>query len=501
MEYDRKKHRFFVPAFENQQQILVRNMFYKTTFIFVLSLASVVQTHASISKSDSLFDMEESGEASLLTPLRPAYLSSVTLGGDWRSNWFLNIQGGTSAFVGSPLGCADLFDRTRPVIQVNVGKWFTPAIGGRIAWQGMEFKDCQLETRKYRYVHADFLYNLTHDFSLNDQGLSRWDVIPFVGVGMIHNKDFQSNGNYGKMCGDTHPFAFSYGIQGRCRMTNSLYLTAEFSGMTTFRSFDAAGASNRFGDNMLNLSAGLSLTLGKPGWKRVIDARPYINQNDRLMEYCNRLKDRHVEDVRIIAEYHKILEIEGLLDIYGDSVGQKGMIASKRLFPKNNYSGLNSLRARMNDKGLNGRSENTQNSMKKSGDNQDERTENAIDGYKHDCLVSMNDSNGCIGAPVYFFFKIGTDELTEPSQLLNIVGIAGIAVKYGLKMKISGAADSATGTEAINCELSTRRAEFIKRLMIERGVDSRNITIHPIGGIDSFSPVTANRNSCVILTF
>lgn len=124
-----------------------------------------------------------------MTPLKPTYLASVSSGGGWGSNWFVNVQGGASAFIGSPLGCADLFDRTMPVLQVSLGKWFTPAVGGRISYQGMKFKDSQLETRGYKFVHADIMYNLTHAVHVNDNGLSRWDVIPFVGIGMIHNED------------------------------------------------------------------------------------------------------------------------------------------------------------------------------------------------------------------------------------------------------------------------------------------------------------------------
>lgn len=482
----------------------------------MLSLASVVQTQASTLERDSLLTREVIEDVTLMTPLKPTYLASVSSGGGWGSNWFVNVQGGASAFIGSPLGCADLFDRTMPVLQVSLGKWFTPAVGGRISYQGMKFKDSQLETRGYKFVHADFMYNLTHAVRVNDNGLSRWDVIPFVGIGMIHNEDFVSTCSCTKMYGDTHPFAFTYGVQGRYRLTDRLHLTAELSGMTTFKSFDAIGKSNRFGDNMLNLSAGLSVTLGKTGWKRVIDAKPYMTQNDWLIEHSNRLVEhnrylskQHVEDTRIIAEYHKILEIEGLLDIYGDTFNQNGKKETKRLYPKNDYSGLNSLRARINNKGWDGNTENMPKAMKKRGDNYDKESEKALNEFYNDTdetewsayLSAMKDGKECIGAPIYFFFNLGTDVLTETNQLLNIDEIVKVAKKYNLHVRITGAADSATGTEAINDSLSTKRADYIKRLMIDRGIGSEYISTHSEGGIDDFSPIDANRNSCVILTF
>ena len=46
--------------------------------------------------------------------------------------------------------------------------------------------------------------------------------------------------------------------------------------MTTFKNFDGIGRPNRPGDNMLLLTAGLSFSIGKSGWKRVVDAGPYM---------------------------------------------------------------------------------------------------------------------------------------------------------------------------------------------------------------------------------
>lgn len=478
----------------------------------MLSAAAIVQTQASTLERDSLLFDEIIEDVTRIDPIKPSYLSNIVSGGGWGSNWFINVQGGGSAFLGTPIGCADLSDRTMPVLQVNVGKWFTPAIGGRIAYQGLKFKDSQLNTRGYKFVHADFMWNVTHSVHVNEQGLSRWDIIPFVGVGMIHNENFQACCNCTKMYGDTHPFAFSYGLQTRYRLTNRLHLTAELSGMTTFRSFDANGSSNRFGDNMINLSAGLSLTIGKTGWKRVVDAKPYISQNEWLMEYTNKLSDRnrylskqHVEDVRIIGEYDKILEIEGLLDIYADSFRKKGNSKPDRLYPKNNYSGINSLRARLNNRGWDGNPDNMPKAMKKRGDSLDKESAKEMENYfneqaVNEYLLTISENKECIGAPIYFFFNIGTDELTEVCQIQNIDEIAKVVKKHNLKIRISGAADSATGTDTINDSLSQKRAEYIKRLFVDRGIDADNISTNYEGGIDEYSPVQANRNTRVELT-
>ena len=58
----------------------------------------------------------------LLQPMKPAYLENAVEVSSWRGNWFVNMSGGMSAFVGSPLGCGDIFDRAKPAWFVSVGK-------------------------------------------------------------------------------------------------------------------------------------------------------------------------------------------------------------------------------------------------------------------------------------------------------------------------------------------------------------------------------------------
>jgi outer membrane protein OmpA-like peptidoglycan-associated protein len=294
-----------------------------------------------------------------------------------------------------------------------------------------------------------------------------------------------------------------------------MHVVAEISGMTTAKNFDGLGTSSKFGDNMLTLSAGLSFTLGKVGYKRIIDANPYMAQNELLLAYTDRLAERnsrlnklHREDERIKAEYRKILEIEGLLDLYKDRIGDKSEEKEHSLYPRNDYSGLNSLRARLNNKGWDGNPETMPKAMKKRiGTMADDNSEsNGLDplfdaSNVDDYLSAMMNGAEYIGAPIYFFFRLGTDELTEVSQLLNIDEIARVAKNHHLKVRISGAADSATGNESINNSLSRKRAEYIKTLMVQRGIDEQSITTAYEGGINEFSPVQANRQTCVTLSF
>ena len=487
----------------------------KILFLTTLCLSAMsVKASDVTTTSDSIVKQVGVTSEYYLQTLKPTYLKNVSEAANWGKNWFIEIKGGASAFLGTPIGCGDVFDRLSPALQVGLGKWFTPAVGGRVAYQGLSFKNGEFKSMDYHFIHADFLYNLTSGINCNDIGLSRWDVIPYLGVGMIYNPDWSSACMCPGHASGSHPFAFSYGLECRYRLNDRMHLVAELSGMTTAKNFDAVGSSSKFGDNMLTLSAGLSFTLGKAGYKRIVDAKPYIAQNEWLLSYAeslgnnNRmLRKSNMENEKILAEYQKILEMEGLLDLYGNKFNNKDK--SKALFPRNDYSGLNSLRARLNNKGWDGNPENMPKAMLKRGEGYDKETEKAMDAFYNGeldelqiaYLTAMRDGTEPIGAPVYFFFNIGTDHLTDASQLLNIDELAKVAKTYNLKVKIIGAADSATGTDSINETLSSKRAAYIIRLMRDRGVASENIKTSHEGGIDDYSPVQANRNTCVILSF
>lgn len=432
----------------------------------------------------------------MLEPIEPSYLENITSTRIWNGNWFLSISGGASAFVGSPLGCADLFNRIEPTISVSGGKWFTPAIGGRISFQGFKLKNSLLHTQSYKSVHADFLWNvLSHHYNTRDQ--PKWKVVPYAGLGIIHNED---NGNT--------PFAFSYDVMGQYRLSQRIHLNMELGGTTTFKDFDGRGASNRFGDNLMSLTAGLSFCIGKVGWKRVVDASPYIRQNEWLIEYVSSLNDcnsllskQHNEDAESIAELKKILEIEGLLDLYKNrSKNGETENLSKKLYPKNDYSGLNSLRSRLQgiqcpDNSLNGDSIQGKSPAENYvlGNSSEYRL--SLQGY----LTELSKGKSCIGAPIFFFFELETNHLTDVSQLVNLDEIARIAKQYNLSIRVYGAADSATGTSDINHSLGASRSEYIYSQLLHRGIDKKRISEVNKGGIDTYIPKEANRHTSVML--
>ncbi len=85
--------------------------------------------------------------------------------------------------------------------------------------------------------------------------------------------------------------------------------------------------------------------------------------------------------------------------------------------------------------------------------------------------------------------------------MLNLDELARVAKKYGLSVKVTGAADSSTGTPILNGSLSTLRADHIVAELEKRGIPIERIVKVSRGGIADHVPVEANRHTKVELFF
>ena len=179
--------------------------------------------------------------------------------------------------------------------------------------------------------------------------------------------------------------------------------------------------------------------------------------------------------------------------------------------PVNNYSGLNSLMKRLANPSWNGTP-----AQIGSGLKLEKGTISPLNGTSQNATTSPVTSSGSyagenaepsslylremelgevpVGPPVFVFFRLAGSYITDSAQLLNIHAAADLAITQGLRVRITGAADSATGSSDKNAALATARAEHIARLFKERGVPEERIEIRSEGGITTYEPVAANRN-------
>jgi outer membrane protein OmpA-like peptidoglycan-associated protein len=101
-------------------------------------------------------------------------------------NWFIGVGGGINILWNEGLDADNL--KIAPSIDANFGKWFTPAIGMRVGYQGInaQVKQGPLEKIGYMYVHGDFLWNISD--ALGGYKQTRfWDFVPYLHAGYFRS--------------------------------------------------------------------------------------------------------------------------------------------------------------------------------------------------------------------------------------------------------------------------------------------------------------------------
>lgn len=95
------------------------------------------------------------------------------------------------------------------------------------------------------------------------------------------------------------------------------------------------------------------------------------------------------------------------------------------------------------------------------------------------------------------FFNINRWNIASKKDLVNVKNMAEFAKENDLNLKVTGYADSATGTPAINQTLSEKRAKTVADELVKMGVSRDNIKTDWKGGVADLSPVSYNRRATV----
>ena len=182
--------------------------------------------------------------------------------------------------------------------------------------------------------------------------------------------------------------------------------------------------------------------------------------------------------------------------------------------PHNDYSGLNSLLMRLANPFWDGKSflpdigtglriedgKIRPLASKKENDG-DLSPETSFPGSADESDIEHNPyleeiQNGVLpfGAPVFIFFRLAGTYVTDSPQILNVNAATDLAIARNLRVRITGAADSATGTPEKNEALAKARAEHVASIMEKRGLPREHIEVVSEGGTANYEPVSANRN-------
>ena len=172
-------------------------------------------------------------------------------------NWFVGAGAGVNTILDNGnLGLAGLG------VDVNVGKWFTPSVGFRLGWHGLNNKAKDTSNGwfaadnrfGYHFVHLDFMWDIMNTFRYNEKRLV--SIVPMLHGGCIvttYNGKTYSEFGYGA--------ALQVGFRISKRLRANVEVAAILAREEAWRK---AGTIICFP----SATAGLQVNLGKTGFER-----------------------------------------------------------------------------------------------------------------------------------------------------------------------------------------------------------------------------------------
>lgn len=190
-------------------------------------------------------------------------------------NWFFSIGGGASVLFGdNDQQLGDFGKRISPTLSVSVGKWFTPGLGLRMQYSGLQAKGFTMDPfaayvkgtqrangsykQRFEYMnlHGDVLFNLNALFGGYNQ-YRVYEIIPYLGAGFTHS--------YTKP--HRQGFAVNAGIINRFRVSNAVDINLELSAMGVEDKFDGTLSGKGY-DGVFSATLGLTYRFPKRGFDR-----------------------------------------------------------------------------------------------------------------------------------------------------------------------------------------------------------------------------------------
>ena len=102
-----------------------------------------------------------------------------------------------------------------------------------------------------------------------------------------------------------------------------------------------------------------------------------------------------------------------------------------------------------------------------------------------------------LAAPQSVFFAFNSSKIASKKEIINLESLADMAKNNGAKLKVTGYADSATGSAAYNQQLSERRAQAVAKELVKLGVPEENIVVEGKGGVAEVKPAAYNRRAII----
>lgn len=213
---------------------------------------------------------------------------------DKKNNWFIQFGAGVAVpFLEGRNAKGDRESHFTANYYVGFGKWFSPYMGWRLAFNGgaLHYENNGMQRFKYVGANLDFMWDMFN--SLGGVNSKRvFSIVPFVGLGGTYAFDFKAPENVvrsnGKPKTNSWTLPVSAGIQLRFRLCK-------------YVDFFAEGRAGFYGDNFNNLAFGRPVDINvtvNGGFTVTFGGRDYQQYNPcDYLGYINNLNNQ-VNDLR-----------------------------------------------------------------------------------------------------------------------------------------------------------------------------------------------------------
>ena len=388
-------------------------------FLGILAFASILSFNA--------FAQEDNNRDADGSVARGPYVTNGAF-----DNTFIGIGAGVNSVLEKGYGLGKIGLAT----DVNFGKWFTPAVGARIGWHGIQntSKSGELDKAPFHYIHGDLLWNVSN--SIDGYKETRfWNFIPYVTGGLSLIK------HHGLKQFDQE-FAGGVGLLNSLRLGERVNLNLDL-GIIAARAeaYEMNGFIKRYA-GFPTATLGLQFNLGRTGFDRLASVMPVIVPLPFTEADYNALKAKVAALEKENADLkNKIADLEKQLAPFKNLVdGQTYLFQNGRF--------------------------------------------TAVDAK--------------VASPATVYFDLGSAKLSEREKA-HLEYFANNVVDANTALLLTGSADKQTGTSSINQKLSEQRCETVKNLLVNKfGAAAGNIETVANGDRNNVFDTPA-KNRCVVI--
>ena len=393
-------------------------------FFGVLAAASLLFSFNAFAQEDN--NRDENGNV-----VRGAYETNGAF-----DNIFIGVGAGVNSVLEKDHGLGKMGLAT----DLNLGKWFTPAIGIRGGWHGLfnTAKSGVFNKAAFNYIHGDLLWNISS--SIDGYKETRfWSFVPYATTGVLN-----VGANNGKFTfkGDKE-FAAGVGLLNVLRLSERLGLTIDLEMLCARASaYGAEGFIGRY-LGLPSATLGLSFNLGKTNFDRHTSITPVVVPVPFTVDQYNALKDKVAALEKENAQLkNKIADLENQLGAFKNLVDGQCY-----LFENGRFTAIEAPKA---------------------------------------------------GSPATVYFDLGSSKLSDREKA-HLEYFASNVVDGSTQLLLTGSADKQTGSSSINQKLSEQRCETVKNLLVNKfGASASNIETVANGDRNNVFNTPA-KNRCVVI--